>query len=518
MKKLKIIFLCCLISILFIPNIKAVNTDYYFEIKNSETLQTIVNNNQDKINKIKEYVESNCIGQYCISNSNNDYVLSIQMSNIDSTFAIRLIDYTSYTSNNSLSGMNSYYASNQYGTSASLAFPQTRYQQQFQFVNGELQAVNNASLSSGSFGWTNITTCNPTSENCSLDNGSWYFDTSYMNNERYFKINTNSCSGISGTCLFVPVKLNDTYYYSGDYVPISSFLNSFVLQTNPYKCTIEPGAFRTGSLSNISDFEYRITADNLSSEDYGIEGSFAFKNSSFTFSDNNFNWSDYWEIEVIKGPDSIGEYNVNGVLSWDDTTKVLTVNYGVYTTGSDPAKIDCIIKLIPKSQYSKDYFGGVLNFYSCNPTNPNIFLNDSYGYTDNITGLTNSYDSSLMNFMNDSSNPDLQIFNNMKSLLPPGPVDSILTIPIQMLYAINNFLGGNCQPFNINLPFINRNIELKCIRSFYSDIGATTFVEGVGSIASVIILIQYFVGLYNWIDSNIQITHNKLKSWGAGEV
>lgn len=499
MKKLKIISLCFLISLLFIPGVKAVTTGYNYEIKYSESNLQLQETYSNEIELIKSYILTHGIGEY----SYEGHILHINMSG----FSDNNINVKLFTPNN----INSVY----YTTTGGFSIIGTWYDQNFSINNGVVTPLNTASLGGGNLNSLRPINCNPNNENCTLYLNSPYYDASKCI-DCVFSINN---SNIDKNVPILLSNFGNQVYGPGDNISANDFISNFSpFLPNPYKCTVDPSGFRTSSLSNISDFEYRITADNLSSDDYGIEGQFAFQNSSFSLSDNNFNSSDYWEVEVIKGPDSVGDYNVNGVLSWDDTNKILTVDYGVYATDSEPVKVDCIIKLKPKGSYSEEFFSGTLNYYSCNPTNPNISLNDSYGYTDNTTGLTNSYDTSLMNFLNNTSNPDLQIFSNLGGLLPPGPVDSILTIPLQMLNSINNFLGSDCQPFNLTLPWVDQQVQLKCIRSFYSDINATTFVESVGSIASVVILVQYFVGLYNWIDSNIQVTHNKLKSWGAGEV
>lgn len=507
MKKLKIISLCFLISLLFIPKTYA-RTDFNFVTKSFSKIDTYLSNHNDKtINDFYDMILSNIDYEPPY----NNYICNYN----DSTYLDCFSSDGDFT-------LNSYYSSggflNLYNSSSTSRDRFTiTFNNSGEYVSSTTQHWNLVSLS-------NLAYAQPSSSSklwslpIASNFNTIFFDNSTLPSsvDKIQNLKFNNLSTSYANSSEVPLyALSENSNYS--YIP-----TDYYGYNNPYACILDAnnlGGFRTSSLSNISDFEYRITADNLSSDDYGIEGSFAFQNSSFSLSDNNFNSSDYWEIEVIKGPDSVGDYNVNGVLSWNDTTKVLTVNYGVYATDSEPVKVDSIIKLKPKGSYAEDYFSGTLNYYSCNPTNPDIFLNDSYGYTDNTTGLTNSYDTSLMNFLNSTSNPDLSAFINMKTLLPPGPVDSILTIPLTMLNLINNWLNGEyCEPITVNLPFVNQNIQLQCMRTFYHDIGATAFFEGVGTIASLIILVEYFVGLYNWIDDNLQVTHKKLKAWGTGEL
>lgn len=146
------------------------------------------------------------------------------------------------------------------------------------------------------------------------------------------------------------------------------------------------------------------------------------------------------------------------------------------------------------------------------------YVNVSYNYTNNTSGDNNNTNTSVENLLTDSSAPDLNVFSNLGSLLPPGPIDSILTLPLKMLNSILNALSGQCTPITLNLPYVNKNVTLNCINDFYNNIGASTFFNITGSIASTLMLLKYFMFLYNWIDNILRLGHNKVKAWGTGEV
>lgn len=88
-----------------------------------------------------------------------------------------------------------------------------------------------------------------------------------------------------------------------------------------------------------------------------------------------------------------------------------------------------------------------------------------------------------------------QVFEN-------GPLDSLITIPIYMLSTIKNGLTQNCNPLDLSFPIYDKVVDIKapCMRSVYSDIGLTPYVEAIGSFASVFMLYNLFMWLYKTVD------------------
>lgn len=111
--------------------------------------------------------------------------------------------------------------------------------------------------------------------------------------------------------------------------------------------------------------------------------------------------------------------------------------------------------------------------------------------------------------------PDLDALEDSAGWLPPGPVDSILNLPLTFFNNLISNLSKTCQPVNIPLPYVSKNLTLPCISTLYEQIGATTFLNWVGLIVGTIILYNYFLNLYKWIDDTIQMKDNSVDDWGG---
>ena len=496
MKKLKIISLFFLISLFFITNVKASGT-YNFIPMNSTIINNYLSNHSgstsqdfydmlvDNLNYTSEYDNYVCLlyldngGVDCYS-TDGEFKLfagitgyggrpSLQLllpqgDRVETSYSITFNNIGEYVSHTSYTSIPSYFSS--------------------------LSLTNNSST----LIYIPIISNNSTIlYDNSYPSANTYYDSFSFNSLVTYSVNNE-------------VNLSDfgigTNYIASVYDPLS----------NPYKCNIDFNGFRTGVLQNVSDVSFRVRGSNVVSE-YPLEGSFALQNTSFTATDS-FDFVTYIDLDIIKGDESDNTYNVSGTKRWDNSTKTFTIDYKITPLTDNATIFDVIFKISPNSNVVDDFFQkGSINVFDCQPLN--VYVDNTYGYTDNNTGATVSTDTGLMNILNNANSPDLGFFNNLNTLLPPGPIDSILNIPAVMYSAINSFLGGDCEPLNFTLPWVNQQVQLKCIRSFYSDINATLFVEGVGSIASIVILISYFVNLYNWFDDHLQITHKKVKVWGG---
>ena len=107
--------------------------------------------------------------------------------------------------------------------------------------------------------------------------------------------------------------------------------------------------------------------------------------------------------------------------------------------------------------------------------------------------------------------------------MPPGPVDSILTLPLSMLNSlVTNLSNNTCQTVLLELPFINETLPLPCIKSLYDKMGITgTLFTTAGLIGSAFILFNYLLALYKWVDDTLTMRENTMPgyfgdNWGGG--
>lgn len=114
-------------------------------------------------------------------------------------------------------------------------------------------------------------------------------------------------------------------------------------------------------------------------------------------------------------------------------------------------------------------------------------------------------------------NPKLEGLNNSAGWLPPGPLDSILNLPLSFLNNLSTNLSKTCQPITLPLPFVDKTLDLPCLNTIYSQIeGLDAWIIGISVIASVFILFTYLINLYKWVDDTLTFRENNyIDNWGG---
>lgn len=122
----------------------------------------------------------------------------------------------------------------------------------------------------------------------------------------------------------------------------------------------------------------------------------------------------------------------------------------------------------------------------------------------------------LFNWLTNKDDADVSGAGNVAGWLPAGPVDSIINLPLTMLQNINTSLNKTCSPLNVNLPYVDKSVQIPCLNTIFNQItGLNSFWTWVGLIASVMILFRYLVNLYNYFDKLTDLQAQYLSDWGG---
>lgn len=114
------------------------------------------------------------------------------------------------------------------------------------------------------------------------------------------------------------------------------------------------------------------------------------------------------------------------------------------------------------------------------------------------------------------SEDELNVLNGASGWLPPGPIDSILTLPLTMMESISNNLGKECSPLEFTLPYINSKLYLPCFNSFIYNTNFDTLWNWFGTISGAFLLYYYLLSLYKWVDNTLQFRENNhIDNWGG---
>lgn len=123
-------------------------------------------------------------------------------------------------------------------------------------------------------------------------------------------------------------------------------------------------------------------------------------------------------------------------------------------------------------------------------------------------------------FVTDTSAPsadDIATSDSIPSvgLLPSGPLDSILLLPVNILNSIIQSFGGSCSPVVAPLPFVgDQNLTFPCFSDTFYTGSFAPLSTAVGGVASAFILYGYFKHLYKKVDRAISLETTDEDEWG----
>lgn len=124
----------------------------------------------------------------------------------------------------------------------------------------------------------------------------------------------------------------------------------------------------------------------------------------------------------------------------------------------------------------------------------------------------------INNTITDETLPNTSVLSNSAGWLPPGPVDSIINMPLSLFGGLLNIFSSNdtCQPVNVPLPYLSdQSFQLPCFSTLISSMGFGVWFEGIGAIAAAYILYHYLINLYAWVDKTLTFRENNWQDWGG---
>ena len=156
-------------------------------------------------------------------------------------------------------------------------------------------------------------------------------------------------------------------------------------------------------------------------------------------------------------------------------------------------------------------------------SNGNQAITDSINETNETNKGILAKIKELFSWFTNDDDADISGLDNMVGWLPPGPVDSIINLPLSFFNALTNTLSGTCRNVTLTIPFVNQTLTLYCFDAYmtqYLD-HFGTFWNLVGFIVSIFILYNYLLSLYKWVDDTLTFRENNLPgyygdNWGGG--
>lgn len=111
------------------------------------------------------------------------------------------------------------------------------------------------------------------------------------------------------------------------------------------------------------------------------------------------------------------------------------------------------------------------------------------------------------------SKNDLSAKLDTTGWLKPGPVDSIINMPLNLINNLLSSLNNNtCSQLVIDIPFLkDKQLIIPCISTIFEKMGFTDLFNSIGAVASAMILFKYLVGFYKWVDDTLSFRE---QNWG----
>lgn len=240
----------------------------------------------------------------------------------------------------------------------------------------------------------------------------------------------------------------------------------------------------------------------------------------------------YWSLEPHLGQNSDGTYYLDYYQA-----KILQLSYESGTGYYRKMWFNQILtsSIDPVDDIAKTYTNYNIYYKSGSMVQPgNLFYAMTYGtdqdiikpvpdptpvptpdYSGELGDINDSLDD-LNDAITDPSSPNLDGLGDSSGWLPPGPVDSIINLPLSLFNNINDNLSKSCQPVNLPLPFVDKTIQLPCLNTIYEQIdGLSDWINTIGTIAAAFILYNYFIKLYQWVDDTLNFRENTWQDWGG---
>lgn len=138
-------------------------------------------------------------------------------------------------------------------------------------------------------------------------------------------------------------------------------------------------------------------------------------------------------------------------------------------------------------------------------------------YCTNKIDSVNDSINDLNDSINDTSSPDTEsAISSWADKMIDNPLADVLLLPLTVLNSIQSALQGTCSSLELTVPFIDYDVSIPCISTIFAQIdGLIPLWNSIGTIVSAIMLYQYLIYLYNWIDDTISLKTKRMQGWGS---
>lgn len=117
--------------------------------------------------------------------------------------------------------------------------------------------------------------------------------------------------------------------------------------------------------------------------------------------------------------------------------------------------------------------------------------------------------------VSDNSDPNIDVsgMSGVQGLLPAGPLDSLLSLPVNLLNILVNATSGTCEPFTFTFVF-DTQWELPCFDTFWNQVPSALLLF-MSDLPAVYIFIKWAKSIYKRVERAVSFESSVEDEWGG---
>ena len=114
---------------------------------------------------------------------------------------------------------------------------------------------------------------------------------------------------------------------------------------------------------------------------------------------------------------------------------------------------------------------------------------------------------------NSDANVDVSNMGGINGLLPAGPVDSLLSLPLTLINLLISGTSGSCSPFTFTFVF-GEQFTLPCFDTFWNQVPSSLLIF-ISDLPAVYIFIQWSKSIYKRVERAVSFESSVDDEWGG---
>ena len=161
---------------------------------------------------------------------------------------------------------------------------------------------------------------------------------------------------------------------------------------------------------------------------------------------------------------------------------------------------------------------GLIRYYTWNINNAfSLYDSNSMNTASAIDSINNSIQQATQDQMDNSSvttsDVDVSQMSGVQGILPAGPVDSLLSLPLTLINLLISGTSGSCTPFTFTFVF-DETFTLPCFDTFWNQVPSSMMIF-LSDLPAVYIFIKWAKSIYSRVERAVSFESSVDDEWGG---